>query len=75
MSPVGRTPPRRSVTGEILGWWVIAAALVPFVLPVVLLADGHVTAAMLIWGIVIMTVLALARGSASSSTRPRSPTL
>jgi hypothetical protein len=29
---------------------------------VVLLAGGHVTAAMLIWGIVIMTAVALMRG-------------
>jgi len=62
MSPAGRTPPRRTITWEILGRWVIAVALVPVVLPVILLGGGHVTAAMLIWGIAIMTVVALARG-------------
>jgi hypothetical protein len=62
MSPAGRTPPRRSVTWEILWRWVIALALVPFVLPVILLGGGHVTAALLIWAIVIMTVVALVRG-------------
>jgi hypothetical protein len=41
---------------------VVALVLVPVVLPVTLLADGHVTAAMLIWGVAIMVIVALARG-------------
>ena len=65
MSPAPRNPPRRTVTGEILGRWAIALVLVPVILPAVLLAGGHVTAAMFIWGIVIMTVVALVR------SRPR----
>jgi hypothetical protein len=62
VNPAGRTPPRRSVTREILGRWVIAVALVPFALPVILLAGGHVTAAMLIWALAIMVIVALAHG-------------
>jgi hypothetical protein len=63
VSPARPAPRRRrSVTWEILGRWVIALALVPVVLPVVLLAGGHITAAMLIWSIAIMTLVALVRG-------------
>jgi len=62
MSPARRTPPRRTITWEIARWWVYALLLVPVVLPVILLGGGHVTAAMLIWGIAIMTVVGLARG-------------
>jgi hypothetical protein len=62
MSRARRTPPRRSVTWEILGRWVIAFALVPFALPVILLVGGHVTAALLIWGITVMVVVALVCG-------------
>lgn len=62
MNPGRPAPPRRSVVGEIVGRWAVALVLVPFVLPVVLLGGGHVTAAMLIWGVVIMTVVALVRG-------------
>jgi hypothetical protein len=53
---------RRSVAGEIFGRWAVALVLVPVVLPVVLLGGGHVTVGMLIWGIAIMTVVALVRG-------------
>jgi len=62
MSSPGRTPRRRSIAGELIGRWVIAVALVPIGLPVILLAGGHVTAAMLILGIAIMVIVALARG-------------
>jgi hypothetical protein len=62
VSPEPAPPPRRTVTGEILGRWAVALVLVPIVLPVIFLTGGHVTTAMLIWTIVIMTVLALVRG-------------
>jgi len=62
MSPGRPTPRRRPVTWEILGRWVIALALVPVGLPLVLLSGGHVTAAMLIGAIAVMTVVALVRG-------------
>jgi hypothetical protein len=61
MSHARRTPPRRTVAGELVGRWLVAFLLVPFVLPVILLAGGHVTAALLIWAIAIMVIMALVR--------------
>ena len=63
MSPSRPSRSRRTVTGEILGRWVIALVLVPVGLPVILLAGGHVTAGLLIWAIAVMTMVAIVRGA------------
>ncbi|MGH3254811.1 MAG: hypothetical protein ACRDOU_05275 [Streptosporangiaceae bacterium] len=54
---------RRTITGEIVGRWVIAFALVPIGLLVLLPAHGHVTGGLLIWLIGIMVVVAIVRAS------------
>lgn len=63
MSATPSPRPRRSVGWEIARWWLYAAALTPAGLLVIYLAGGHgrITPGLLIAGIVIMTVLAMAR--------------
>ena len=57
-----RTPPRRrSITGELVGRWAIAVALVPVALIVLAFSGGHVTGPLLITLIVIMVIIAIAR--------------
>ncbi|MGH3222616.1 MAG: hypothetical protein ACRDPY_28620 [Streptosporangiaceae bacterium] len=54
---------RTSAGWEIARWWVYALVLTPFVLPFVLLAHGHINAAMVIWAFAIVVVIAVARGA------------